>query len=99
MPVVEAMACGCPVLCSTRGALAEVVGEDALTADPTDVEAITRQMRRLASDVTLADRLRVAGLARARRFDWDAAAAATLQVYASLLRHPAPCAVGRPIPA
>jgi len=80
-PPLEAMACGTPVLCSTRGALGEVVGDAAATVDPEDVTALTKQLAALASDPALRGKLRVAGLARARRFDWERTAAKTLEVY------------------
>lgn len=82
LPPIEAMACGCPVLCSTRGSLGEIAGEAAATADPEDVCALRRQLARLAGDDGLREHLRAAGLAQAKRFDWHKAAAATLEVYA-----------------
>jgi len=80
-PPLEAMACGCPVLCSTRGALGEVVGNAAETVDPEHVVALKTSLAGLASDQTLRARLRAAGLARARHFDWQETAAKTLDVY------------------
>ncbi|MBU6399795.1 MAG: glycosyltransferase family 4 protein [Verrucomicrobia bacterium] len=81
IPPIEAMACGCPVLCSTRGALGEVVGSAAAATDPEDIPGLQRQLTRLASDAGLRDFLRAAGLRQARLFDWETAAAATLEVY------------------
>ena len=83
LPPIEAMACGCPVLTSPRGALGEVVGHAALTVDPDDQGAWERALARLSGDE--ADRAwwREAGLARARDFNWDRTAQATLQVYAT----------------
>ncbi|HZI32307.1 MAG TPA: glycosyltransferase family 1 protein, partial [Candidatus Binatia bacterium] len=82
LPPVEAMACGCPVISSTRGALAEVVGLAAATVDPGDIHAMQLQMTRLAADPNLRDHLREAGLERAKYFDWKRTAAATMEVYA-----------------
>lgn len=82
LPPLEAMACGCPVLTSTDGALAEVCGTAALQADPLDVSALQHQLTRIAGDAGLRDRLRAAGLARARQFNWENTAARTLDVYA-----------------
>ena len=94
-PPVEAMACGCPVLCSTRGALGEIVGAAAATVDPEDVNALKKQLAALAADPALRATLRAAGLARARHFDWQRAAAQTLEVYAAALKpEPAPRRVG-----
>ena len=84
-PPLEAMACGCPVLCSTRGALGEVVGDAAATADPENVVALKRQLVALAGDRLSRERLRKAGLARSRNFDWEHTASQTLEVYATAL--------------
>jgi glycosyltransferase involved in cell wall biosynthesis len=81
LPVLEAMACGAPVVCADRGALPEVVGEAALLVDPIDEGALAAALHRLLSVPAERDRLRAAGLARAARFRWEAAAAATWQVY------------------
>jgi glycosyltransferase involved in cell wall biosynthesis len=81
LPALEAMASGCPVLCSTRGALGEVVGEAAATVDPEDVTELKDQMIRLAGSDDLRRTLRAAGLKRSKHFDWDQTAAQTLAVY------------------
>ena len=84
-PPLEAMACGCPVLCSTRGALGEVVGTAALTVDPESVTALKTELARLATDGKLREQLRAAGLERAGHFDWNRTAAQTLEVYSRAL--------------
>lgn len=84
-PPLEAMACGCPVLCSTRGALGEIVGDAAATVNPEDILALKTQLAALASDPALRAKLRTDGLARAKRFDWEQAASKTLDVYAAAL--------------
>ena len=84
-PPLEAMACGTPVLCSTRGALGEVVSNAAATVNPEDVTALTTQLAALACDPALRAKLRAAGLARARRFDWQRTASKTLEVYTAAL--------------
>jgi glycosyltransferase involved in cell wall biosynthesis len=81
MPLVEAMACGCPVAASDRGAIAEVCADAALGFDPTDVEAIAGAIRRIVSDDALRARLRDAGLRRAASFRWDDVAARHVAVY------------------
>ena len=83
------MASGCPVLCSTRGALGEIVGDAALTVDPTDVIAMSTQLKQLASDESLRESLRQRGLSRAVQFDWDRAAKQTLAVYARAIERAA----------
>ena len=81
MPPLEAMACGCPVICSTRGALGEVTGNAAMTVDPEDVLALARSMTELATDENRREALRQKGLAHSRQFDWQQAATKTLGVY------------------
>lgn len=98
LPPVEAMACGCPVLSSARGALAEVVGGAALIVDPDDDDALTSQLGRFATDAELRLDLRDAGLEHARQFDWARSAEATLGVYQLAARRSArlvPAAVSR----
>jgi len=85
-PPLEAMACGCPVLCSTRGALGEVVGGAAVTVNPEDDSALKLQLARLANDELLRQRLRAAGLERARQFDWQRTVMQTLEVYTRAFR-------------
>lgn len=95
LPPVEAMACACPVLSSTSGALGDTAGGAAGKLEPEDIGQIQAQLARAASDAAWRDELRAAGLARARDFDWGATAAATLRVYArASLRSPRPEAAG-----
>ncbi|MFL5495807.1 MAG: glycosyltransferase family 4 protein [Gemmatimonadales bacterium] len=71
IPLVEAMACGCPVITSSAPACPEVVGDAALVVDPDDVEGLAEAMLRVVREPGLAVRLRELGLARARRFSWQ----------------------------
>jgi glycosyltransferase involved in cell wall biosynthesis len=70
-PALEAMASGCPVVCSTAGSLPEVVGAAALTAPPADEEALAGHVARVLSDGALAQELSAAGRERSRRFRLD----------------------------
>jgi glycosyltransferase involved in cell wall biosynthesis len=81
MPPVEAMACGCPVICSDRGSLAEVVGDAAAIVNPEDVDSMADQMLLLAANGDVREQLRAAGLTQSRRFDWNRTATDTLSVY------------------
>ncbi len=81
IPLLEAMACGTPVLASRRGALPEVGGDAVLWIEPEDEEAHRRGIERILSDSELRRRLRGAGVARARLFDWSDTAKRTLQAY------------------
>ena len=77
LPVLEAMACGIPVVASTAEALVEVGGEAALYAPPRSPEELSRQLERALEDAELRARLREAGPRRAARFTWDDAAERT----------------------
>lgn len=82
LPPLEAMACGCPVLSSRRGALADTLGDAAAELDPDDPAQMQAQLARIAADRQWRERLCAAGLARARLFDWRTTAEATLDAYA-----------------
>lgn len=83
LPPVEAMACGCPVISSTRGALREVVGRAALAVNPEDVADMTAALTTVSSDEAKRDALIEAGFCNAARFDWKANARAVMAVYQS----------------
>jgi glycosyltransferase involved in cell wall biosynthesis len=70
MPVLEAMACGCPVVCSNTSSLPEIAGDAALLADPNDAEAFADGLARLLCEDDLRAELRERGLAQAARFSW-----------------------------
>jgi glycosyltransferase involved in cell wall biosynthesis len=81
LPVLEAMACGTPVITSNRTSLPEVAGDAALLVDPTQPEALATAMLSIVNDTELRQALRAKGLARAHAFTWDAAAQQTLAIY------------------
>lgn len=81
LPVLEAMACGTPVITSNTSCLPEVVGDAALTVDPADVHALADAMETLWEDRGLQNALRVKGLERATMFTWERTAAMTLETY------------------
>lgn len=81
LPVLEALACGTPVLTSNRSSLPEIAGDAALLVDPCSVDDIAAGMQRLMKDEALRQELRERGLARARQFSWQRTAQETAQVY------------------
>ena len=81
LPVVEAMACGLPVLTSNTSSLGEIAGDAAETIDPTDTDAILDAICRLANDAELRHDRAARGLARARTFSWTQTAREMLAVY------------------
>jgi glycosyltransferase involved in cell wall biosynthesis len=81
LPVVEAMACGVPVLTSVTSSLGEIAGDAAVTIDPMDTDAIADAIVRLATDAELRRDRAERGLQRARSFSWAQTARDMLAVY------------------
>jgi glycosyltransferase involved in cell wall biosynthesis len=81
IPVVEALACGTPVVCANNSSLPEAAGDAALLVSSDDDAALAAAVQRLIEDQPLRQSLRTAGLAQARRFTWEAAAATLWQAY------------------
>jgi glycosyltransferase involved in cell wall biosynthesis len=88
LPPVEAMACGCPVISSAAGALAEVIGTAARVIDPENIDSIQHALQALATSAPTRRRLIQLGLENARRFNWDTCAARVLQAFRSTLPSP-----------
>jgi glycosyltransferase involved in cell wall biosynthesis len=84
LPLLEAMACGTPMLTSTTTAMPEIAGDAALYVDPYDHEEIAAAMERLFSDQPLRQQLAATGSARALSFSWDRAARQVLSAYRDL---------------
>ncbi len=82
LPVLEAMASGTPVVATTAGALPEVAGDAAILVEQRNPVALAGGIERALAD---RDRLREAGLARARPFTWAETARRTLQAYRELV--------------
>lgn len=81
LPLIEAMACGAPVVCSDSPLFREVCGPAACYADARRPEALAAAMAGLLGDAALAEGCRARGLARAQLFTWERAARATLEAY------------------
>jgi len=86
IPLVEAMSCGCPIVCSNTTSLPELVGDAAVLVNPYDVEGLANAIWRVLNDRDLRADLVAKELARARHFSWEKAARQTLQVYRQALR-------------
>jgi len=80
-PVLEAMACGTPVLTSKTTSTAEVAGDAALLVDPTDIDALSSALAQLLTDNTLREELRERGFPRALSYSWETSARLTEAVY------------------
>ncbi len=81
LPVVEALACGTPVVASQVSSLPELVGDAGLMFDPQSPEQLADAVRRLLADETLRRSFREHGFVQARKFSWDAAARQALSVF------------------
>ena len=91
IPIVEAMACGCPVVTSSgRHAAPEVAGGAALLVDPADPGSIAAGLRRVLDDPALRSDLVAKGLVRGPQFDWDTTGRLTAGVIRSVLAAPRP---------
>jgi len=86
MPILEAMACGCPVITSNVSACPEVAGDAALLVNPRSVDEIANAMRRLVEEPALRQSLREKGIARAAQFTWEKSAKEHLQVFEEAVR-------------
>jgi glycosyltransferase involved in cell wall biosynthesis len=89
LPIVEAMACGAPVITSNNSSMKEVAGNAAMLVDPRDVKEIAEALANMAGDAALRRDLSKKGLARAAQFSWNQTARLTLNVYreAAGLKH------------
>jgi glycosyltransferase involved in cell wall biosynthesis len=87
LPVLEAMAAGCPVICTRASSLPEVAGDAAVYVPPRDERALAEALSRLAGPGAdgLRDQLRRAGLAQAARFSWRSTALGTVETYLRVL--------------
>ncbi len=86
LPILEAMACGLPVVASGVASIPEVTGSAALLVDPEDEEALAAAIRRILKEPEVARELREKGLKRASLFSWKKTAEQTLQVYRKVLK-------------
>ena len=81
LPVLEAMGCGCPVICSNASSLPEVAGDAALLFDPRQSGQLAGELARLLESSSLQATLRARGLTRAKDFVWDRTARQTVAAY------------------
>ncbi len=84
MPMLEAMACGTPVLASRAGSLPEIGADAPLFLPSDDADAWAKGLQRVADDAALRERLQSAGLTRAGEFSWEKSAARHYQLFCSV---------------
>ena len=80
IPVLEAMACGTPVVTSNVSSIPEVTGDAGLLIDPYDTRMMVQEIKRVLQDKDLREKMSAAGLERARQFSWEKMALSTLEV-------------------
>ncbi|UCD39335.1 MAG: glycosyltransferase family 4 protein [Fidelibacterota bacterium] len=85
LPVLEAMACGCPVITSNVTAIPELTGNAAILVNPRSVEEIVAALQRLLDDPVLRRDLSEKGVAQARQFTWEKSARQHLDIFESVL--------------
>jgi glycosyltransferase involved in cell wall biosynthesis len=81
LPILEAMACGCPVICSNAASMPEAAGNAALYIDPLDVDSLVHAIETLVPDTHGRQTLKTAGLARAKNFTWEKTARQTMDIF------------------
>jgi glycosyltransferase involved in cell wall biosynthesis len=86
IPLVEAMSCACPIVCSNVTSLPEVAGDAALLVNPYDAEELADAIQHMLRDRDLRSDLVAKGLVRAGHFSWERAACQTAQVYRQACR-------------
>lgn len=84
LPILEAMASGCPVISAKEGSLAEVAGDAAFYVDAYDVDNISSGIKKVFSDANLRKELSEKGVALAQKFSWKKTTEETLKVYESI---------------
>ena len=85
LPILEAMACGCPVITSDTSSMPEVAGKAALLVDPRDITDIKNSMLKVNNDVEIREKLISAGIERAAEFSYTKAAEKLLRIYDSMI--------------
>ena len=81
IPMLEAMACGTPVIAGNTSAMPEIAGDSGILVDPLEEEEIANALLRLEEEANYYDRQVASGLERVKEFSWEKTAKALLQLY------------------
>jgi glycosyltransferase involved in cell wall biosynthesis len=85
LPLVEAMACGCPVITSTTSCCPEIVGDAGIVVDPTDVKGLTFAISSILTDQELSQRLTEKGIKKASEYSWTNSAKKVIRIFNELI--------------
>ncbi|MCM8776661.1 MAG: glycosyltransferase family 4 protein [Candidatus Omnitrophica bacterium] len=85
LPVLEAMACGCPVITSNISSLPEIAGNACFLVDPYDVEMIAKAINNVVTNFDLRMKLKAEGIKQAQKFSWKKTAESTAKIYEKVL--------------
>ena len=86
LPVLEAMACGTPIVCSKTSSLPEVAGDAAIFVDPKDIKSISQGIKHVIENEEVKETFRKKSISRANQFSWKKTAEKTIGVYKKILR-------------
>lgn len=86
LPVLEAAACGCPVVAGNGGSLTEVMGDSALYVDPYSVEDMADKMLQMFNDKKMQDKYSKLGSAQSKKFSWEKTATDTVRIYEEVFK-------------
>ena len=86
LPVLEAMACGTPIVCSKTSSLLEVAGDAAIFVDPKDIKSISQGIKHVIENEEVKETFRKKSISRANQFSWKKTAEKTIGVYKKILR-------------
>lgn len=85
LPILEAMACGCPVVTSNTSSLPEISGDAAIKLDPKEYHEISQLIIKLVENNSFRDQLNKKGLEQVKKFGWDKCARETINIYKSVI--------------
>jgi len=85
LPVLEAMACGCPVISSNTSSLPEVGGDASIYFDPTNAEELKFKIEDILTSTAVREKYKILGLERVRKFTWQQTALDTYEAYKNLV--------------
>lgn len=86
IPVLEAMGCGCPVVCSKSSSLPEIAGGAAVYFDPRNLSYFTKALSETLLDKDLREKLSAFGIKQAAKFSWERSAGETYQIFSEAVR-------------